>query len=406
MTLIARAAGGVLAGLLALFLALQLVAVAGVGAILVAFGGATGVGGGPVAGGPVYHASCQTGAATITTASTRDLCHGPSDAARVARTIAAIQPRSPLVGRAAWILALGQRYGVDPLLIVQWQGESGMATVVPPASANGADNGGNLTWAAAEPYAAEWGCTPGAEVHYPDGSYLFARCPSVEAGLGVWFAYVAGRYPPAAYPHLLAYAETYNSCAYPGNEANGLLCGAAYARHILDLLAANAGPPATAGTGFWGITGRPFPITQGFGRTPFSESAAGRATYGYGTCYGLDGASHPGVDVGTPHGTPLYAPVAATVAIAGGSGYFLDETGLHDPATSGELRLQLDNGDQLILGHLSAIAVAVGQRVEPGQFVGRSGSANGAHVHIEVRIVDVAMPCGLRVVDPQDYFSR
>ena len=76
--------------------------------------------------------------------------------------------------RAGTILEMGRRFGVDPLLIVQWQGESGMATVVPPVSANGADNGGNLTWAAAEPYAAAWGCTPGAEVHYPDGRYLFA----------------------------------------------------------------------------------------------------------------------------------------------------------------------------------------------------------------------------------------
>lgn len=364
---------------------------------------------GPRPGGPIYPTTCPAGGApTIQTAGIRDLCFGPSDGARLARTIAAIRPDSPLVARAAWIVELGQRYGVDPLLIVQWQGESGMATAVPPVSANGADNGGNLTWAAAEPYAAAWGCGSGAAVHYPDGSYLFARCPSVEAGLGLWFAYVAGRYPPERYPDLAAYAETYNSCAYPGNQANGFLCGAAYAEHILALLRQHAGRPAeaTGGGGFAAIFGgHPAPITQPFGRTPFSESPEGRATYGYGRDYDLDGASHPGVDVGVPHGTPLYTPVAATVVIAGGSCCFRDETGLQPPATSGELRLQLDNGDLLILGHMSEITVKVGQRLAPGTPVGRSGSANGPHVHVEVRVVDRALPSGYRVVDPRLYLG-
>jgi hypothetical protein len=360
----------------------------------------------PAGGGSA--ARCTTGAApTPATASIRALCFGPSDGARLARTIAAINPASPLVARADLIAELGRRFGIDPLLIVQWQGESGMATVGPPVSANGPDNGGNLTWAAAEPYATEWGCGPGATVAYPDGSYLFARCPSVEAGLGLWFAYVAGRYPVAAFPDLATYAETYNSCAYPGNAANGFLCGAAYAQHILDLLAEHAGPPASAGAapgslGFgaiWG--GGPGPVTQEFGDTNFSD---GNPIYDYGREYGVTG--HTGVDVGLADGTPLFAPMPGTVVIAGGSGYFRDETGRHPEATSGELRLQLDNGDLLILGHLSAIGVQVGQRLPAGVRVGRSGTANGPHIHVEVRVVDRALPSGYRIVDPRPYLGR
>ena len=398
---------GCLGGCL-LVLGIPVLAVLLVAALLIAL---LGGGGGPLPGvGPVpgVLARCPAGqAATIRTASIRALCFGPSDDARLARTIAAIKPDSPLVARAGAIVALAGRFGLDPLLIVQWQGESGMATVGPPVSANGPDNGGNLTWAAAEPYAAEWGCSPGATVSYPDGSYLFARCPSVEAGLGLWFAYVAGRYPAAAFPDLATYAETYNSCAYPGNAANGFLCGAAYAQHILDLLTEFAGSPAFPDTiggslGFaaiWG--GGPGPVTQEFGDTDYSD---GNPIYDYGRDYGVTG--HTGVDVGLDDGTPLLTPVAGTVVIAGGSGYFRDETGRHPDATSGELRLQLDNGDLLILGHLSAITAVVGQRLLAGTPVGRSGTANGPHVHVEVRIVDRALPSGYRIVDPRPYLGR
>src|SRR5262245_1741132 len=229
----AIAATGCLGGCL-LVLGTPLLAVVLVVALVAALLGA----GGPRLPGlpavPGLGARCAAGQpATIRTANIRDLCFGPADAARLARTIAAIRPDSPLVARAGAIAALGGRFGIDPLLIVQWQGESQMATDGPPRSANGPDNGGNLTWAAAAPYAAAWGCTPGAEVHYADGAYLFARCPSIDAGIGLWFAYVAGRYPAAQFPDLATYADTYNSCAYPGNAAGGFLCGDAYAQHIL-----------------------------------------------------------------------------------------------------------------------------------------------------------------------------
>jgi len=112
--------------------------------------------------GPVYYAGTASldagaGDGAIRTASIHDLGFGPSDAARVERLIHAIKPTSPLVGQGEMILHLGQQFGIDPLLIAQWQLESGMDTV----GLNIPGNGGNMIWAAARPYADRYGCTQG-----------------------------------------------------------------------------------------------------------------------------------------------------------------------------------------------------------------------------------------------------
>jgi murein DD-endopeptidase MepM/ murein hydrolase activator NlpD len=56
----------------------------------------------------------------------------------------------------------------------------------------------------------------------------------------------------------------------------------------------------------------------------------------------------------------------------------------------------LDHGHDVITlyGHLSAIAVVVGQHVLRGQvigLVGQSGRATGPHLHYEVRVHNVAV---------------
>ena len=91
-----------------------------------------------------------------------------------------------------------------------------------------------------------------------------------------------------------------------------------------------------------------------------------------------------GVDFGAPIGTPVYAAAEGTVIVSrfrtlsnpwfgGYCNYFIIE-----PA----------NGTQTLYGHMSAVYVAVGARVDKGQSIGEVGStgkSTGPHLHFEVR---------------------
>lgn len=144
--------------------------------------------------------------------------------------------------------------------------------------------------------------------------------------------------------------------------------------------------------------GQQAPVSQEFGPTAFAQQNA--SWYAYGNAYGLQGSQHPGVDIAVPSGTALYAPMGGTVMTAGEPGGFYRFNG-NTGYGIGELRLQLDNGQQLILGHMSQIPLQAGQRVEAGSFVGRSGSENGDHVHVELRVPDASLGSGWRIVDPR-----
>lgn len=149
----------------------------------------------------------------------------------------------------------------------------------------------------------------------------------------------------------------------------------------------------------WG--GQTEPLTQDFGPTDFSQNNC--AEYSYGTSYGLPPCSHPGLDIGMPSGTALYSPVSGTVVLAGGTGYYCYNGDCTDPGV-GELLIQTDDGNQVILGHMSMIAVQPGQRVEVGQFVGYSGGENGDHVHLETR--ELQPDGSYKIVDPRDSFLQ
>lgn len=90
------------------------------------------------------------------------------------------------------------------------------------------------------------------------------------------------------------------------------------------------------------------------------------------------GSLHPGIDIGVPIGTPVYAADSGTVIAAGWeSGY--------------GKRVMIAHGDGLVTlyGHLSSIRVKPGQQVKRGQVVGlsgMSGNATGPHLHFEVRV--------------------
>lgn len=90
------------------------------------------------------------------------------------------------------------------------------------------------------------------------------------------------------------------------------------------------------------------------------------------------GPGHAGVDIGVPTGTPVRSPIGGTVVWAGweDSGY-----GLLVVVANGPVRA--------FLAHLSAVRVAPGQRVAPGEIVGLSGNtgrSTGPHLHYELRI--------------------
>jgi hypothetical protein len=337
--------------------------------------------------GPVYYASTASvsgGDDAIRRASIHDLGFGSSDAARIDRLIASLQPRSPLIGQGETILHLGQAFGIDPLLIAQWQLESNMGTV----GLNSPGNGGNMLWLAAKPYADQYGCTPGPS----STGHQWAACPDVRAGLGIWFNYVGVFYKATA--DLADYARIYDPCSDPGNA--GLPCGDHYAGLLLDLVRTHAGSPVIplvpapgkqdpetgdctsrlpvknamenlTAAGVAAIMsvvfgGKSFPVTQGYGISPLSGEPAFLGFPHF----------HTGIDFGAPSGTPLYAPTAAIAEQRSYGGALIES-------------LHMANGYVWNLLHLDR-QVAQGA-IEQGQLVGYSGNtgySTGPHLHIEL----------------------
>ena len=88
---------------------------------------------------------------------------------------------------------------------------------------------------------------------------------------------------------------------------------------------------------------------------------------------------HTGIDFPAALGAPVAAAGAGRVAYAGwhGGGWGKLVTIAHG------------NGARTMYAHLSEVNVAVGQRVEAGELVGRVGTtgiSTGPHLHFEVRI--------------------
>ncbi len=114
-----------------------------------------------------------------------------------------------------------------------------------------------------------------------------------------------------------------------------------------------------------------------------------------------EGEFHTGIDLDAPIGTPVRAATDGdvTVAVSSNVGYGRE--------------IMLDHGHDVVTlyGHLSAIAVVVGQHVIRGQvigYVGQSGRATGPHLHYEVRVHKVAVNPHkyLHTTYEQIYFSN
>ncbi len=113
---------------------------------------------------------------------------------------------------------------------------------------------------------------------------------------------------------------------------------------------------------------------------PFQRPCIGSISAYFGSHRSYNGGPytsyHSGTDFRISGGTPVYAPAAGTVVLA-------------EPLALWGNALVIDHGWGVLTGyaHLSAIEVAVGQRVAQGELVakvGNTGLSTGAHLHWEM----------------------
>lgn len=115
-------------------------------------------------------------------------------------------------------------------------------------------------------------------------------------------------------------------------------------------------------------------ITQRFGYTKFALSGA----------YG--GSQHNGMDLGTPTGSKLYAPLTGVVRAVG-------NTDIVPGCYSWGKWILLDhpNGLSTMFAHLSHIGVTPGQRVATSDIIGYTGNtgySTGPHLHFTLYVSD------------------
>ena len=119
--------------------------------------------------------------------------------------------------------------------------------------------------------------------------------------------------------------------------------------------------------------------------SPLEGDFAHSSPYGSRRTYEPNPAvsAHEGEDFSAPAGTPVTAPAAGVVVLA-------------EPLFVRGNAVVLDHGSGVFTGywHLQELAVRQGDRVEPGQLLGRVGStglSTGAHLHWELRVNGVAV---------------
>lgn len=123
-------------------------------------------------------------------------------------------------------------------------------------------------------------------------------------------------------------------------------------------------------------------ITQYFGNSEFA--AKNPSIYG-GRAY------HPGIDLGTPVGTPVRATAGGTIKYTGNT------DAIYGCYSWGKwILLEHDNGLTSLYAHLSSIGVNKGDRVETGDIIANSGNtgySTGPHLHYTLYATE-----GVRVV--------
>ena len=116
----------------------------------------------------------------------------------------------------------------------------------------------------------------------------------------------------------------------------------------------------------------PIPATAARGTGNFGWPVSGRITQKFWL-------HHPGIDIGAPKGTPVYAADSGYVVVAGWD----------QERVSYGFMILINHGNGYVTryAHLSAFAVEVGDSVKKGQLIGRVGStgnSTGPHLHFEI----------------------
>jgi len=125
-------------------------------------------------------------------------------------------------------------------------------------------------------------------------------------------------------------------------------------------------------------------------RGRFARPCEGRVSTGFGVARSINGEiryRHKGLDIAAPAGTPVLAPNAGVATLV-----------RHDYRLHGKT-VVLDHGQGVgsLYLHLSEIGVEEGQRVAPGERIGKvgaTGAATGAHLHWAVYVDGEAIDPG------------
>lgn len=99
---------------------------------------------------------------------------------------------------------------------------------------------------------------------------------------------------------------------------------------------------------------------------------------GFGDIDSVHKIPHKGVDLAMPEGTPLHA-------IADGVVSRINDEGAMSFGKS--VRIELDDGTEVIYGHLSAVKAHVGEHVHAGDVIalsGNTGHSTGPHLHLQM----------------------
>lgn len=153
-------------------------------------------------------------------------------------------------------------------------------------------------------------------------------------------------------------------------------------------------------SGVWG--GFPAPVNVEHGATATWDSCYNKnpqtccpgkgetrcCWYAYAEKHCMTGCVHPGMDIGIPKGTPLYAAAAGKIKFAGRAEVYRPHY----------VAVQTEHGDLHIYGHMWSIdsEIRTGGSVHAGQYLGTSGEqtkpnsnmvpdGSGPHLHSECR---------------------